>query len=173
VKCAYGYDKLDKCKQTCLPDPSIPTGCTKKYVDCSKQGGYDKTDRCKQTCLHKSVNTLETCKDNCKTNAKRVAGSDLTKEKTMYYECADKCEGVTSVCPKKYVDCKMYGGYDPNDKCRQTCLKKEVTFDKDSCADRCKTTGKDMKFRQDSDKAKWLDICVQKCTEVIEKAVPI
>lgn len=97
----------------------------------------------------------------------------MTTEKTMFYECADKREGVTSVCPKKYVDCTMYGGYDPNDKCRQTCLKKEVTFDKDSCATRCKTTVKDMKFREESDKGKWLDICVEKCTGVLEKPVPM
>jgi hypothetical protein len=151
----------------------MPTGCVKKYVDCSKLGGYDPSDRCKQTCLHKTSNSLNTCKDNCKSNAKRIAGSDLTKEKTLYYECAGKCEGVTSVCNKRYVDCSRYGGYDPNDKCRQTCLKKEIAFDKDSCATRCKSDVKNMKFRTDADQAKWLDICVDKCTSTVEQPVAV
>lgn len=61
----------------------------------------------------------------------------------------------------------MYGGYDTNDKCRQTCLKKEVSFDKDSCTSRCEETGEDMKFINDAEKAKYLDICVEKCVNVV------
>ena len=89
----------------------------------------------------------------------------------MYYECAGKCEGVTSACPRTFVDCTMYGGYDPNDKCRQTCLKKEIAFDKDSCATRCKTAGEKMKFRTEADKGKYYDQCVSKCSTVVEKPV--
>jgi len=49
----------------------------------------------------------------------------VVKEETKTKEPVN--EGI--ICPKRYVDCKKYGGYDPLDPCKQTCLRK--TTDKE------------------------------------------
>jgi hypothetical protein len=41
------------------------------------------------------------------------------------------------MCSKVYVDCSKFGGYDPKDKCKQTCLKKEDTSAVNDCKNSC------------------------------------
>ena len=53
-----------------------------------------------------------------------------SKEQLIYaYSCVIKCKvetrqllGAKATCSGKFVDCTMFGGYDPIDPCRQTCI---------------------------------------------------
>jgi len=50
--------------------------------------------------------------------------------KYTYYEaCVSSCLGrmndVKKGCSKKIVDCGPFGGYDPDDMCKETCLRQE------------------------------------------------
>jgi len=66
------------------------------------------------------------CSARCKKGAEPLQAQGVDAQKKYYYSCLEKCDGVTQVCKKMFVDCSRYGGYDPSDRCRQTCLKKEV-----------------------------------------------
>jgi len=52
------------------------------------------------------------------------------KDQDMYfYSCVIKCKIDTTRlktddihCSGEYVDCGQYGGYDPSDPCKQTCI---------------------------------------------------
>lgn len=41
------------------------------------------------------------------------------------------------MCADNYVDCTDFGGYDPYDPCKQTCLKQETKRDVQVCQDQC------------------------------------
>jgi hypothetical protein len=84
VKCTYGYDPKDRCKQTCLAQPV--TACTKMYVKC--EYGYDPKDKCRQTCLKKPKEEQVMC-------IQRYVKC------TYGYDPKDKCK---QTCLKKPVD---------------------------------------------------------------------
>jgi len=54
------------------------------------------------------------------------------KDKVAFYEmCNSQCTDLTNPnpCSDKFVDCTKFGGYDPADKCKQTCVIKEDSRD--------------------------------------------
>jgi len=55
--------------------------------------------------------------------------------------CNDKCIAENpndKVCPRNFVDCSAHGGYDPKDRCQQTCLKKADEGQMNNCDSKCK-----------------------------------
>lgn len=59
-----------------------------------------------------------------------------------------------------FVDCTKRGGYDPADKCKQTCLSKKDITDEDACSLRCTVTSVfKMKFHKPADKAIYIKNC--------------
>lgn len=90
-------------------------------VDCTNHGGYSESDPCKQTCVTQAKKTA--CYTDCRKSI------NFLVQLPRYEECLDKCDGITkptvdtesSDCPEVFVDCTKRGGYDPTDKCKQTC----------------------------------------------------
>ena len=50
-------------------------------------------------------------------------------------DCRQSCmyPPQENTCPTTYVDCSDFGGYDPNDPCKQTCLQTEDKYEVMSC----------------------------------------
>lgn len=121
----YGStDSFDKCKG-------------KRPANCAQRGGYDLTkDKCYTTC--NQVDKKKICNEKCK--ATLVQGDFASYR--LYSSALNACYGVcngTTKCAKMYVDCSARGGYDPQDPCRQTCLKEKGDNDEETCKTKCVT----------------------------------
>ena len=130
-----GYDPSDECHQTCL----------------MKEEAYEK-DKCTNSCKRKvqgldfgsdgaQLTFWNKCLDDCNEGEISCSAKCTARESTMRfasktdqlkykYACRLKCsaeaaraKAANKVCTSdQFVDCSSYGGYDPVDPCKQTCI---------------------------------------------------
>lgn len=141
--------------------------CIARYVKC--EYGYDPKDPCKQTCLDKPVNTgSKYTKDQCTTVCKNYMTTQEKFSQEVYESCRKRCEvyGMVPeldkqvVCSRVMVKCQY--GYDPLDKCRQTCLASKEELSKD-CEKTCTSNMSRMKFSDTTAEKNYWAKCVDTC----------
>ena len=109
--------------------------CPDTFVDCTYRGGYFERDYCKQTCKLPHVGSPafglsveQNCNTACKARTLRQSFKDPADQYEWFKGCNNECitnQKTERVCSEFYVNCKDLGGYDPADKCNQTCVKKK------------------------------------------------
>ena len=83
-----------------------------------------------------------------------------SKAYTSYmYECNKVCNKARENCGTEKKDCSELGGYDPRDKCFQTCRISEA----DSCAEKCSKSSKTITFNDIDEKYAYERECRAKC----------
>lgn len=68
-------------------------------------------------------------------------------------------------CLARYVDCSMFGGYDPADPCQQTCLKKQDKSEYASCQSKCQLQMATMRFISAEAEQSYYQACQDGCNE--------
>jgi len=81
------------------------------------------------TCQMECEQRQHSCDNKCRVSMSTMRFYSAREEQLYYYSCVIKCKvdaerllGSHAHCSGKFVDCSMYGGYDPTDPCRQTCI---------------------------------------------------